>query len=62
MVVPHVDPLFSLPLEELGHFGWGSDGVLPKPHHSECCFLEKGAEEPAEEEEREKEAIVVVVW
>ena len=63
MVVPHVDPLFSLPLKELGHFGWGSDGVLPKPHHSECHFLEKEAEEPAEEEEGEKEAIVmVVVW
>ena len=63
MVVPRGDPLFSLPFKELCYFGWGSDGVLPKLHHSECFFLQKEAEEPAEEAEGEKEAIVmVVVW
>lgn len=61
MVVPWIDPLFSLPLEELYYFGWGSDGVLPKHHHSECFFLLKEAEEPLGEEEVEKEAIVMVV-
>lgn len=40
-----VDGLFSLPLEELGCFCWGSDGVLPKLHHSERLFLLKEAEE-----------------
>lgn len=61
MVVPWADPLFSLPLKELYHFGCGSDGVLPKHHHSGCFFLLKEAEEPLEEEEGEKEAIVMVV-
>lgn len=63
MAVPWADPLFSLPLKELGYFGWGSDGVLPKLHRSECSFFLKEAEKPVEEEEGEKEAIVmVVVW
>lgn len=63
MVVPWFDPLFSLLLKELCYFGWGSDGVLPKLHHSECFFLLKEAEELVEEEEGEEEAVVmVVVW
>lgn len=63
MTVPRADPLFSLPLKELCYFGWGSDGVLPKLHHSECFFHLKEAEKPVKEEEGEKEAIVmVVVW
>lgn len=64
MAVPRADPLFLLPLKELCYFGWGSDGVLPKLHRSECFFLLKEAEKPLEEEEGEKDAIVmvVVVW
>lgn len=60
MVVPPVHPLFSLPLKELCYFGWGSDGVLPKHHHSECFFLLKEAEEPLEEEETKATVMVVV--
>lgn len=63
VMVPQADPLFLLPLTGLCGFRWGSHGVLPKPHHSECHFLLKEAEEPAEEEEVGKEAIVMVgVW
>lgn len=61
MVGPRADPLFSLPLKKVYYFGWGSDGVLPKHHHSECFFLLKEAEKPPEGEEGEKEAIVMVV-
>lgn len=61
MMVPPVHPLFSLPLKELCYFGWGSDGVLPKHHRSECFFLLKEAEEPLEEEEGETKAISMVV-
>lgn len=64
MLVPQVDPPFSLPSKELRYFGWGSDGVLPKLHCAECSFLLKeGEEEQEREEEGEKEAIeMVVVW
>lgn len=44
------DVLFSLPLKDLGCFGWGSDAVLPKLHHSESLFLLKEAGEQDGEE------------
>lgn len=59
MLVYQIDPLFSLPLKAPCCFGWGSDGVLPKLHRSECFFLLKAVEEV--EEEGEKEVIVMVM-